>query len=95
MPIDLYRAQATRFQVIDGKLMPSLSSIDGMGDKAAEGIVEAVKDGKFLSKQDFRERSHVSKTMTDLLGDLGILTGLPETNQLSLFDMLSPEGEAG
>ena len=89
LPIDIYRAQATRFQVIDGKLMPSLSSIDGMGDKAAEGIVDAVKDGKFLSKQDFRERAKVSKTLTDLLSDLGILKGLPETNQLSLFDLVS------
>ena len=87
MPIDIYRAQATRFQVIDGKLMPSLSSIDGMGDKAAEGIVDAVKDGKFLSRQDFRERAKVSKTLTDLLADLGILKGLPESNQLSLFDL--------
>ena len=37
MPIDIYRAQADRFQVIDGKLMPSLSSIAGLGLNAAEG----------------------------------------------------------
>ena len=36
MPIDLYRAKANRFQIIDGKLMPALNCIDGMGDKAAE-----------------------------------------------------------
>ena len=86
MPIDIRTVQANRFQVIDGKLMPSLSSIDGMGDKAAECVVDAVKDGPFLSRDDFRDRTHVSKTMTDLLTDLGILQGLPETNQLSLFD---------
>jgi DNA polymerase-3 subunit alpha (Gram-positive type) len=86
MPIDIYRAQAVRFQVIDGKLMPSLSSISGLGDKAAAGIVDAVKDGPFLSKDDFMTRTKVSKTITDLLSDLKILDGLPETNQLSLFD---------
>ncbi len=54
LPIDIYRAKASHFQIIDGKLMPSLSSIDGLGEKAAEGIVEAAKDGPFLSKEDFR-----------------------------------------
>ena len=31
MPLDIYRAKARDFQIIDGKLMPSLSSIDGLG----------------------------------------------------------------
>ena len=85
-PIDIYRAEASRFQIIDGKLMPSLSSIDGMGDKAAEAVVEAAKNGPFLSKDDFRSRTKVSKTVIDLMGDLGLLGDLPESNQLSLFD---------
>ena len=86
MPIDIYQAQASRFQIIDGKLMPALNTIDGLGGKAADAVVDAVKDGKFLSKDDFRERTKVSKTVIDLLGDLGILKDLPESNQLSLFD---------
>lgn len=86
LPIDLYRVEAQRFQIIDGKLMPSLSTIDGMGDKAAEAVVEAAKDGPFLSKDDFRQRTKVSKTVIDLMGDLGLFGELPETNQLSLFD---------
>ena len=86
MPIDLYQVQANRFQVIDGKLMPALDTIDGLGGKAAEAVVDAVKDGPFLSKDDFRERTKVSKTVIDMLVDLGILKDLPESNQLSLFD---------
>ena len=89
MPIELAKVQATRFTICDGMLMPSLSSIDGMGDKAAESVVEAVKDGPFLSREDFRARTKVSKTMSDLLTDLGILKDLPETNQMSLFDMMA------
>ncbi len=84
--IDIYQAQATRFQIVDGKIMPSLSSISGLGDKAAAAIVDAAKDGPFLSKDDFQTRTKVSKTVTDLLADLKILDGLPETNQLSIFD---------
>jgi len=86
IPIDIYRAKADRFQIIDGKLMPSLSSIDGMGDKAAEGVVEAAEDGPFLSREDFRNRSKVSKSLCDLMAGLGLLRELPESNQLSLFD---------
>ena len=86
MPIDIYRAKADRFQIIDGKLMPSLGSIDGMGEKAAEGIVDAVVDGPFLSREDFRNRTKVSKTLCDLMADMGLLGDLPESNQLSLFD---------
>ncbi|MDO4513814.1 MAG: PolC-type DNA polymerase III [Lachnospiraceae bacterium] len=86
LPIDLFKVQSRLFQVIDGKLMPSLTSIDGLGEKAADAIVEACKDGPFLSKDDFRERSKASKTIVDLMADLGILGDLPESNQISLFD---------
>ena len=68
--------------------MPSLSSIDGLGDKAADAIVEAAKDGPFLSREDFRERTRVSKTITDLMDSLHLLGDLPESNQISLFDLV-------
>ena len=85
-PIDIYRAKATKFRIIDGKLMPPLSSIDGMGDKAAEAVEQASRDGKYLSKDDFRQRTKASKTVIDKMADLGLLSDLPESNQLSLFD---------
>ncbi len=85
-PLDIYLAQAHTFQIVDGRLMPSIKSIDGMGDKAAEGVEEAARGGPFLSRDDFRERTKVSKPVVDLMGELGLLEGLPETNQLSLFD---------
>ena len=88
MPIDIFRAQSRLFQIVDGKLMPSLSSIDGLGEKAADAIVEAAKDGPFLSKDDFRQRTKVSKTVIDLMAQLGLLGNLPETNQISLFDFV-------
>ena len=84
--VDLYKAQAHRFQVVDGKLMPALDSIEGLGDKAADAVVLAARDGQFLSKDDFRQRTKVSKTVIDLMGDLGLFGDLPESNQLSLFD---------
>ena len=86
MPIDLYRAKAHRFQIIDGKLMPSLDSIEGLGEKAADAVVEAAAKGKFLSKDDFRDRTKVSKTVIDLMDDLKLFGDIPQSNQMSLFD---------
>jgi len=86
-PIDLFSVKARLFQITeDRKIMPSLASIDGVGENAADLIVEACKDGPFLSKDDFRERSKATLGITDLLSRLGILGDLPESNQISLFD---------
>ncbi len=87
LPIDLYTSEPHRFQIIDGKLLPSFNSIDGLGDNAAIAIAEAAKDGPFLSKDDFRERTKVSKTIIELMSDLGLFGDLPDSNQLSLFDL--------
>ena len=88
MPIDIYRAKADRFQIIDGKIMPSFASIAGMGLKAAQQLEEAAKGEPFTSKEDIRIRGKVSKTILDVMGELGILGDLPETNQYDFFSML-------
>ena len=86
MPIDIYRAKAHRFQIIEGKLMPSIDSIEGLGDKAADAVVDAAVQGRFLSKDDFRDRTKVSKTVIDLMDKLGLFGDIPQSNQISLFD---------
>jgi len=88
MPIDLKLVKPTQFQVIDGKIMASLTSIAGLGESVAIGIVEAAKGDPFLSKQDFRSRSKASSTITDKLDELGILGEITETDQISLFDFM-------
>ena len=84
--IDIFKAHSRLFQILDGKLMPSLTSIEGMGEKAADAVMEAAKNGPFLSKDDFKQRTKVSQTVTDLMDRLGLLGDLPESNQISLFD---------
>ena len=86
-PIDIFKARAHHCQIVDGKIMPRLDCIDGLGDKAADGVTDAVKDGPFLSIDDFIDRTKVSKTVTDHMVELGLLEGLPQSNQLSLFDI--------
>ncbi len=85
MPINIYKVDVKYFQIIDDKIMPSLKSINGMGEKAAINIIEARKDGEFISLEDFRKRTKIGKTMIETLKEHGILAGLPDTNQVSLF----------
>ncbi len=86
--LDLYRAKATAFSILDGKLMPSINSIAGLGESVAAQIEEAAKAGPFLSKDDLKSRAKVSQTLVDLMDRLGILGDIPETNQISLFDLV-------
>ncbi len=87
MPIDLYRSQAKDFIIVDGKIMPSFMSIDGMGEKAAEAVVAEAARGRFLSVEDFCQRTKTSKTVADTMVALGLFGDLPRTNQISLFDL--------
>ncbi len=88
MPLDIYRAKARHFQIIDGKLMPSLSSIiDGLGEKAADAVVDAVKGRPIPVCGGFFSRTRVNGTICALMSDLGLLKDLPQSNQLSLFDL--------
>ena len=68
--------------------MPSLTSIAGVAEAAADSIVEGAKLGEFTSRDDFRDRCKVSKTTVDTMARLGLLEGLPESNQISLFDFM-------
>ena len=87
LKIDLYRSDAIKFQVVDGKLLPPFSVIEGMGGIAAEALAVAAKGEPFLSKDDIRQRAKVSSSVLDTMGELGLLGDLPESNQLSIFDL--------
>lgn len=87
LPIDLYRADAKYFQIIDGKLMPSIGSIAGVGPAVAELVQKAAKEGPFLSRDDFRERTKASTTLIEKMQSLGLFGDLPASNQMSLFDL--------
>ncbi len=89
LPIDLYRSDDINFQIIDGKIMPSFSAIEGVAGKAASQLKEAGKGEPYLSKEDLRIRSGVGKSTIEKLTTLGLLDGLPDTSQLSIFDMMN------
>ncbi|QGH34571.1 PolC-type DNA polymerase III [Gracilibacillus salitolerans] len=83
--VDLYRSSATEFLVDEDSLIPPFNAVDGLGTNAAINIEKAREDGEFLSKEDLRERSRISKTVLEYLDQHGCLEGMAEKNQLSLF----------
>ena len=86
--LDIYRSKANRFQIVDGKLMPSFSTIDGLGDKAAEMIEDEAAKGKFLSREDFKNRCKVSEKVVEAMADMGLMGDMPHSNQMSIMDFL-------
>ena len=70
---DLYKSDATTF-IIDGNtLIPPFNAIPSLGTNVAKGIVEARKDGEFLSKEDLQQRGRVSKTVIEYMDNTRLL----------------------
>lgn len=89
-PIDIFKAQSRLFTVTEnGRIMPALTSIDGISERIADAIVEAAKDGPFLSRDDFYDRTKTPKKCVDEMAEMGLLGDIPLSNQLSLFDFVS------
>lgn len=83
--VDLYNSKMNTFILKDDKLVPPLVCLEGLGTSAAESIIEARKDGDFISVEDLSNRTRLSKTVIEKMKEHGTLKGLPEKNQLSLF----------
>jgi DNA polymerase-3 subunit alpha (Gram-positive type) len=87
LPVDIYESHASKFRKVDGKILPPLNAFAGVGTAAAESIMEARKDGPFVSREDLKNRAKVNKSVMETLAENGCLDGLPETSQISLFEM--------
>ena len=86
--IDLNRSASNEFIVDpdnDHYLIPPFTSIDGLGENVADTVVEARKHGAFLSKEDLQRRTSLSGTLIKTLESMGVLEGLQDENQMSLF----------
>ncbi len=85
-PVDLYDSAIDTFQLRDSSLLPPLVGVQGLGGTAAENIVQARKQGEFMSVEDLIDRTGISTTVVEALRENGALTDMPEKNQLSLFE---------
>ena len=89
LPVDIYKSDATVYQLEDGKIRLPFSALSGAGGVAAQALQEARKDGrgKYISMEDLQLRANVSKSVITALEDAGALDALPKTTQISLFDL--------
>ena len=86
LPIDLYKSQATRFVVEDGKIRPPFVAISGLGENAAHDLVRGREGKTFLSIEEVAAACpKVSKTHIQMLKEGGAFGSLPDTSQVSLF----------
>jgi DNA polymerase-3 subunit alpha (Gram-positive type) len=85
-PIDLYKSHATDFLPVDEGILPPLNALPGMGENAAKAIMEARKQGPFKTVSDLKERTGITKTVAELLDEYGCFDGIPDLDQVSLFD---------
>lgn len=85
-PIDLYQSDAVTFLISETGLIPPFTSLPGVGEQAAQNIVQERRKEKFLSAEELEMRCpKVSKSVVELLGEIGALGSLPQTAQISLF----------
>lgn len=85
LPIDLYKSDSRKFIVTEEGLIPPFNSLQGLGTNAAQSIVDGRAAGEFHTIEELKERTSLGRSLIDLLKENGVLNGIPETNQLSLF----------
>ena len=85
LPVDIYKSSAKKYLVEDGKIRIPFNAVQGLGETAAISLENAAKETEFISWDDIREKTSISKTVLETLGELGALGDIPKSRQMSLF----------
>ena len=85
LPVNIYKSDASAYLPEDGKIRMPFSALGGLGETAAQKIVEVRSSGEIYSIEDLRIRAGISKSVVEILRANGALDGMPESNQFSLF----------
>ena len=88
-PVALKKSDSKAFLPENGKIRLPYASLGGLGESAAENIAEACRKYQINSVQDLKQYAKLSNSVIELLRKEGVLTGLDETNQITMFSMLN------
>ena len=86
LPVDIYKSEGTRFVVENGAIRPPFNAIPGVGDTAALAIAQKRGTEPFRSVEEFAARTGANSGVIAALEGCGCFEGLPQSDQISLFD---------
>ena len=84
-PIDLYKSHPSKFKETDGKILPPLNALPGLGTSAAESIAKEREAGEFLAIDDIVNRCGITKAVVETMKNAGVLKGMSESSQMDMF----------
>ena len=85
LPIEIHKSDAVKYVIEGDKIRLPFCSVGGIGESAAQNLADCIKKGDFISIEELKEQSGVSKTVFETLENMGAFADLPKTAQLSLF----------
>ena len=85
LPVDIYLSAGRKFTIENEKIRIPLIGINGLGGAVIDAIIKEREEGKFISVEDLKRRTKMSQPVVDKLKNIGAISSLSETNQISLF----------
>ncbi len=85
--VDLYLSDSDKFIIEEEGIIPPLKCLEGLGVNVARNIVKEREISEFISLEDLVKRTGVNKTVSEVLRNHGCLEDLPDSNQVSLFNI--------
>ena len=85
LPVSLEESSATEFIIKENCLLPPFIAIDGLGAAQAEDIVKGREGRAYRSLEDLKKRGKTGDTMIEKFKSLGIVSHLPDIDQITLF----------
>lgn len=83
--VDLYRSHSYMYRVEEGKIRLPFMSLSGIGETAAKILEKQGRGGRYISVDDLQERTGISKSVIEVLEEVGALHGMPRSSQITLF----------
>ena len=78
LPVDINKSQARDFTIEKNGLRMPFVTIDGLGDKVAEDVVNRREEREFINRDDVRDRTRINKTTFERLEKYGAFKDLNE-----------------
>lgn len=87
--VDLYKSHGNKFLITeDNFILPPFCALENVSEATSMEIFNEAKKSPFLSIEDLKNRTGANKNAIDALLNHGVLEGMSENNQLSIFGLM-------